>query len=68
MTTIMLFATMPARVEGQLQQVEAPNYQAWQTSIPTGITVKNTIATEAFMSVSPNPNWFKRVTPCQQVA
>jgi hypothetical protein len=55
MTSFMLFAIVPTRVEGQLQQVGAPTYQAWQTSVPSGVTVKNTIATEAFMSVSPNP-------------
>lgn len=55
MTSVMLFAIAPSPANAQLQTAGAPTYTAWPTSIPSGKTASVTIATEAFMSVTPSP-------------
>jgi hypothetical protein len=55
MTCVMLFAVAPSPANAQLASTGSPTYTPWQTSVPTGSTPSVTIATEAFMSISPNP-------------
>jgi hypothetical protein len=39
----------------QADQVGAPEYTPWATEVPEGVTPNVTIATTAFISISPNP-------------
>jgi hypothetical protein len=54
MTSVMLFA-MAAPANAGVTNIGAPTYTPWQTSVPAGATASVTIATEAFMSVTPSP-------------
>ena len=42
-------------VNAEVEQIGAPQLTPWPTSPPTGVTPNVTIATTAFISVSPNP-------------
>jgi hypothetical protein len=55
MASITLFAIAPSPANAQLATTGAPTYTPWQTIVPTGSTPSITIATEAFMSVTPYP-------------
>src|SRR5664279_5464238 len=48
---IQIASTVNAKVE----QIGAPQLAAWPTAPPSGVTPNVTIATTAFMSLSPNP-------------
>lgn len=45
--------SLPANAK--VETVGAPQLTAWPTTVPQGVTPNTTIATTAFMSISPNP-------------
>ena len=54
MASVMLIA-LPNTAKAQVTNIGAPTYTPWQTSIPQGATASVTLATTAFMSITPTP-------------
>ena len=48
-------AAISIPANAKVEEIGAPKYSPWPTSVPTGVTPNVTVSTTAFISISPNP-------------